>query len=170
MRQISVVLALSSPSLHAKLRTQILMDPEFVLMYDAGTPAEAVAKTRLLQPQVVLCDRGILADGQMVAIAQQTRVVSLLVLIAMGDEAKLPRVPVPVAGMIPVHVRPGELANRLQTIIDAPAAFLEPGVRLSKHLAPPSERLCLEQIDYDPSRMPSLPHSGRLAWLTDRQG
>jgi DNA-binding NarL/FixJ family response regulator len=144
------------------------MDNELSLVYDASTPAEAIAQTRLHQPQVVLCDRGMLADGQMNAIAQQTRVVSLLVLITLGDESKLPRVPVPIAGAISSSHRPGDLADRLQTIINSPAAFLDPGVRLSKHLAPPSERFTLEPLAYDPSRIPSLPRSGRLMWLSDQ--
>jgi DNA-binding NarL/FixJ family response regulator len=169
MRQITVVLALASPVLHAKFRTEVLMDNELALIYDAGTPAEAIAQTRLHQPEVVLCDRGMLADGQMIAIAQQTRVVSLLVLVTLGDESKLPRVPVPVAGTIPSSHRPGDLADRLQVIINSPAAFLEPGVRLSKHLAPPSERVSLEPLAYDASRIPSLPRSGRLMWLSDQQ-
>lgn len=167
MRQITVLLALISPVLHARMRTEILMDPELALVYDAGSPAEAVAQARLYQPQIVLCDRGMLQDGQMLAIAQQASVVSLLALVTLGDESKLPRVPVPVAGTIPANHRPGDLANRLQTIIDAPAAFSEPGVRLAKHLAPPSERLNLEPLDYDPSRVPSLSLSGRLTWDGD---
>jgi DNA-binding NarL/FixJ family response regulator len=169
MKQISIVLAFSSPALHAKMRAELLLHPELEILYDAKTPAEAIAQTRLRQPQIVLCDRGMLADGQMNAIAQQARVVSLLVLVSMGDECLTVRVPVPVAAVIPSSHRPGELAERLRAVIDAPSSFTEPGVRLSRHLAPPSERLDLAPMNYDPGRIPSLPRSGRLSWLSDRQ-
>ena len=169
MKQITVLLAFTSPDLHAKPRSEVLLQPDLELLHDAKTPAEAVAQTRLHQPQIVLCDRGMLADGQMNGIAQQARVVSLLVLVIMGEESVPTRVPVPVAGIIPSGHRPGDLAVRLQTIIDAPSSFVEPSVRLSKHLAPPSERFKLEPMSYDPSRIPSLPRSGRLAWLSDQQ-
>jgi DNA-binding NarL/FixJ family response regulator len=155
--------------LHAKLRSEVLLDPGLALVYDASTPADAVSQVRLHQPEVVLCDRGMVADGQMNTISQQARVVSLLVLVTVGDEATAMRVPVPVAGTIPANRRPGDLADRLQAIVDAPSAFNEPGVRLSKHLRPPSERFMLEPLSYDASRIPSLPRSGRLVWLSDQQ-
>ena len=167
MKQISVLLACSSPALHAKYHSEVQLHPALELLYDAKTPGEAVIQTRIHQPQIVLCDRGMLADGQMNAIAQQATVVSLLVLVCMGEDNV--RVPVPVAGIIPSTHRPGDLAERLQAIVDAPSSFIEPAMRLSTHLAPPSERLNLSPISYDPSRMPSLPRSGRLTWLSDRQ-
>ncbi len=169
MKQVSVLLALASPTLRAKIRSEVLLDPNLALLYDARTPAEAVAQTTLHQPQVVLCDRGMLAGGEMNAVAQQARVVSLLVLVTMGEDNVIARVPVPVAGVIPANHRLGDLAERLQTIIDAPSAFIEPAVRLSRHLAPPSERLNLSPMSYDPGRIPSLPHSGRLTWLSDHE-
>ncbi len=169
MKQISVLLAFSSPALHARIRSEVLLQPELALLYDAKTPGEAVAQTAHHQPQVVLCDRGMLADGQMNAIAQQARVVSLLILVTMGVESAPVRVPVPVAGVIPSNHQPGSLAEKLQAIMDAPSSFIEPSVRLSKHLAPPSERIKLEPMSYDPGRIPSLPRSGRLTWLSDQQ-
>jgi len=167
MKQISVLLACSSPALHAKYLSEVQLHPALALLYDAKTTIEAIIQTRIRQPQIVLCDRGMLADGQMNAIAQQANVVSLLVLVRIGEDNV--RVPVPVAGIIPSSHRPGDLAERLQAIIDAPSSFIEPARRLSTHLAPPSERLNLSPISYDPSRMPSLPRSGRLTWLSDRQ-
>ncbi|MDB5058747.1 MAG: hypothetical protein JWO59_2219 [Chloroflexi bacterium] len=164
MTQITVLLALSSPILHAKLRSEILLDPSLVLVHATTDPGDAIFQTRRHQPQVVLCDRGILADGQMTVIAQQERVVSLLVLVSFNEDRSALRVPVPVAGTIPINHRPGELAERLQTIIDAPAAFVDPVMRIGP-LRPPSQRLTLEPIAYDPSAMPNLPPTGRLSWL-----
>jgi DNA-binding NarL/FixJ family response regulator len=168
MAQISVLLALSSPILHAKLRSEILLDPGLVLVHATTDAGDAIFQTRRHQPQVVLCDRGILADGQMATIAQQTRVVSLLVLVALNDDKSATRVPVPVAGTISVNHRPGELAERLQMIIESPASFIEPVVRIGP-LRPPSQRLTLEPLEYDPSEMPSMPQADRLSWLYGAQ-
>ena len=168
MKQITVVLALASPALRAKIRSEVLLDPGLALLYDAQTPAEAVTQTRMHQPQVVLCDRGMTADGQLNGIAQQVRVVSLLVLVTQGDAVAGVCIPVPVAGVISASARPGNLGERLQAIVQAPASFIEPGLRLDPHLAPPSEHLAIDPLPYDANRIPSLPRSGRLAWLSDQ--
>ena len=168
MSQITVLLAISSPMLHAKMRSEIMFDPGLALVHDAASPADAVTLTRLHQPQIVLCDRAMLADGQMGVISQQARVVSLLVLVTMSDDGSATRVPVPVAGTIPFNRRPGDLVARLQAILDAPSSFIEPAIRL-KMQRPPSQRLNLEPFPYDAGRIPSLPRSGRLMWLSDPQ-
>jgi DNA-binding NarL/FixJ family response regulator len=168
MTQITVLLAVASPMLHAKLRSEIMYDPGLALVYDADAAADAVTQTRMHQPQVVICDRAILADGHMNAISQQARVVSLLVLVTIGDDGSASRVPVPVAGTIPFNRRPGDLADRLQSIINAPASFIEPAIRL-KLPHPPSQHLTMEPFPHDAGRIPSLPRSGRLAWLSDPQ-
>lgn len=168
MPQITVMLALASPTLHAKLRSELLFDPGLELVFDASSPAEAVTMARLHQPQVVVCDRGMLADGQMAAIAQQARVVSLLVLATMSDDSTATRVAVPVAGVLPFNRRIGDLRDRLQAIIEAPASFIDPALR-HKPLRPPSQRLSLEPWPYEVARIPSLPRSGRLTWLSDAQ-
>jgi DNA-binding NarL/FixJ family response regulator len=168
MTQITVLLAVASPMLHAKLRSEIMYDPHLALVYDAGSAADAVTQTRLHQPQVVLCDRAMLADGHMNVISQQARVVSLLVLVTISDDCTATRVPVPVAGTVPFNRRPGDLAGRLQVIIEAPASFIEPAIRLQLQ-RPPSQRLTMEPFPYDAGRIPSLPRSGRLMWLSDPQ-
>jgi DNA-binding NarL/FixJ family response regulator len=132
MKQLSVLLALASPPLHAKMRAEVMANPDLMLAGDANTPEQAIRQTRMYEPQIVLCDQDMLAHGEMAVIAQQTLAVSLLVLVTPEDESWLPRVPVPVAGVIPFHHRPGDLVNKLQAIMNAPGAYVEPGALLGK--------------------------------------
>jgi hypothetical protein len=166
MKQITVLLAITGQALKAKVRSEVLTDPNLVVVYDALTPPEAISQARMLQPQVVLCDRRMLDDGQMAAIAQQEAVVSLLVLIAMDDESWLPQLPVPVAGTVSAHHRPGTLAEKLQAIIDSPAAAVE---STPDSLARVSEKPILEPIAYDLNELPSLATAGRLGWTGESQ-
>jgi hypothetical protein len=178
MTQITVVLALSAPLWRSKLRSEIMLDPDLNLVGVAMDPREAISLTRLHQPQAVLCDRGMLADSQMIAISQQARVVSALILVAFSDDKSATRVPVPVAGMIPVNRRPGELAGLLRAIIDAPAAsfvdlpsasIVDPPPARGTLLRSASGRLLNQPFDYDPDDMPTLPPSGRLLFSHDQE-
>ncbi len=157
MRQVSVLLAIASSMLHAKVRSEVMADPALELVGDASTPLQAIAQTRRLEPRIVLCDQDMLAGGQMAVLAQQTVVVSLLVLVTPDDETWLPRLSVPVAGTVSAHHRPGDLANKLKAIIDAPAASVEPALLQPKSAGPLDKAQDLKPLPYDPSQLPSLP-------------
>jgi DNA-binding NarL/FixJ family response regulator len=156
MRQITVLLALASPERYARLRSEVVMDPELVLVGEARTPAEAIAQTRRHEPQIVLCDGDMLADGQMAVLTQQTLLVSLLVLVVPGDESWLPQLPVPVAGTISFYHRPGTLVDRLEAIINAPAASVELPMPREYDAEQTYAGRRLEPIAYEPSELPSL--------------
>ncbi len=167
MRQITVLLAVSSPTLCAKMRGEVIADPELVLVGEADAPSQAIVETRRFEPQIVLCDHGMLSDGQMSVLAQQAYVVSLLVLVTPDDESWLPRLTVPVAGTVSAHHRPGDLVNKLQAIINAPVASLEPSVALDDRDPAVVDQEDLKPLAYDPAQVPSISNVPDLVGVRD---
>ncbi|MDB5077368.1 MAG: hypothetical protein JWO42_3547 [Chloroflexi bacterium] len=118
MPQISVVLALASPLLHARLRAELLLDPTIRVLHDTGIAAQAVVETARLRPQVLLCDREMLVDPDLAALAQRMVHMPPIVLVTVYKEGVPTRHVLPIAGTIPFDMRRGELASRLNQILE----------------------------------------------------
>jgi DNA-binding NarL/FixJ family response regulator len=151
-----------------KLRSEVQIEPELHLLGEARTPQDAIAWTRQYEPQIVLCDHEMLADGQMVVLVQQAVVISLLVLVTDGDKSWEPKVSVPVAGCVSVHHRPGDLLRMLKAIVRTPAASVEGTLAQGKYGPPSGDEQLPEPICYDPSQLPTLAAVGSGHWSNEQ--
>jgi DNA-binding NarL/FixJ family response regulator len=118
MPQISAVLALASPLLHARLRAELLLHPAIQVLHHTGIASQAVAETARLQPQVLLCDREMLLDPDLATLARCMTPIPLVVLVTVYKEGVPVGHVLPIAATIPFDVRPDELAYRLNHILN----------------------------------------------------
>jgi DNA-binding NarL/FixJ family response regulator len=118
MPQISAVLALASPLLHARLRAELLLHPTIQVLHHTGIASQAVAETARLRPQILLCDRGMLLDPDLALLARYLTPIPPVVLVTVYKEGVPVGHVLPIAATIPFDVRPDELAYRLNHILN----------------------------------------------------
>jgi hypothetical protein len=125
MSRISLVLALASPLLHARLRAEIALDPAIEILFDSGNPARIVEETVKLRPPVLLVDREMILAPALADLARQINPLPAVVMVTVYKEGVPVGHMLPIAGSFMFDTRPGDISRRLNTILNAVRAEAE---------------------------------------------
>jgi chemotaxis response regulator CheB len=117
MSQITVVLALASPLLHARLRAELALDPGIRVLHDTGNAVRAIEETALLQPDVLMVDRDMIVDPALADARLRIEPMPAVVLVTVYKEGIPTRHALPIAGIMPFDTKPGDLAQKLGDIL-----------------------------------------------------
>jgi hypothetical protein len=117
MSQITVVLALASPLLHARLRAELALDPGIRVLHDTGNAVRAIEETALQQPDVLMVDRDMIVDSTLAEAKLRIKPMPAVVLVTVYREGIPTRHALPIAGLLPFDTKPGNLAIRLGDIL-----------------------------------------------------
>ena len=122
MAEISVVLAIAAPLLRARLRSVLMQDPGISVVHDAVAGADAAQQVLERKPQIMLCDRLMLTDSGLAALARQKKQETLAVLVTVNIEAMPAQALIPIAGTLPFTIGPGDMTSRLRAMLHIAAA------------------------------------------------
>jgi DNA-binding NarL/FixJ family response regulator len=117
MSQITVVLALASPLLHARLRAELALDPGIRVLHDTGNAVRAIEETALLRPDVLMVDRDMIVDTALADARLRIEPMPAVVLVTVYREGIPTRHVLPIAGILPYDTKPGNLAVKLGDIL-----------------------------------------------------
>jgi hypothetical protein len=117
MSQITVVLALASPLLHARLRAELALDPGIRVLHDTGNVVRAIEETALLRPDVLMVDRDMIVDTALANARLRIEPMPAVVLVTVYREGIPVRHVLPIAGILPFDTKPGNIAVKLGDIL-----------------------------------------------------
>lgn len=132
MSAIPLLLALSSPLLHARLRAELARDPGCVIAGDTNSAAGLVAEAVRLRPRVILVDRDMLLHPALASLPGLLRPLPAVVMVTVYKEGLPTGQRLPISGTLPFDARPGDIAAILTALLSAaapaPAAPVPPPV------------------------------------------
>ncbi len=126
MSQITVVLALASPLLHARLRAELALDPDSRVLHETGNQGSAVEEGARQQPDILMVDRDMIVDATLADPRLRGKSVPAVVLVNVYKEGIPTRHVLPVAGVMPFDTKPGDLAHKLAEILRQARTATEP--------------------------------------------
>src|SRR4051794_24468653 len=122
MTPISILLAVSAPLLHARVRSVLIADPDMALVHDAVSGTDAARQTAYLTPSIVLCDRQMLAHPDFAGMRIRKGSCPLVVLVTVNSEVLRAHTSLTISGTVPFDARPRDMASRLRALLMAEVA------------------------------------------------
>jgi hypothetical protein len=108
--------ALASPLIRARLRSELSRDPDILILCDTDNPAKAVAAITAQRPPVVLVDREMVLNP---TLGQLVKPLPAIVFVTVHREGVPVGHVLPIAGTLAFDTRPGEISRILRDVIDA---------------------------------------------------
>jgi DNA-binding NarL/FixJ family response regulator len=141
MTPISILLAVSAPLLHARVRSVLIADPDMALVHDAVSGTDAARQTAYLTPSIVLCDRQMLADPDFAGMRIRKGCCPLVVLVTVNSEVLRTNTSLTISGTVPFDARPRDMASRLRAVLMAGVAAAEQEAATAAQRPAPSAML-----------------------------
>ncbi len=115
MANVSLILALASPLIHARLRAELARDPDILILCDTDNAAKAAEEIALQHPPIVLVDREMVLNP---ALGRLAKPLPAIVFVNVHREGVPVGHVLPIAGSLAFDARPGEISRILRGVLD----------------------------------------------------